>query len=358
MNYGELPIPTHFDPRKATELFEPEYYRLQLAASEWATQHSLKPTSVTSQRMKISFIPIDVQVSFCFPGKSLFVAGRNGNGAVDDSIRTCEFIYKNISLLDEIVPTMDTHTGAQIFFPRMWQYADGSPVAPFTIITEDDVKNGKIVINPAMGYAVLQQPGGGAVNILQRHGRHYTSELGREGKFPLMVWDYHTMLGSIGHCLVPLVDEAIFFFDVARQNQAAHQIKGGNPLSENYSVIRQEVLTAADGKPLPNTGINKKLMSRIDTSDVIIFAGQAASHCLGWTVMDVLDYINQQDPAMAHKIYVVEDLTSSVVTPQYDFTDDAKRLFDTFDKAGMHIVKSTTPIAEWPGVDSQRLLSR
>ena len=56
-----------------------------------------------------------MQNTFCTPGFELFVAGRSGTGALDDSRRLCEFVYRNLGSLTQIVPTLDTHQALQIF---------------------------------------------------------------------------------------------------------------------------------------------------------------------------------------------------------------------------------------------------
>lgn len=59
------------------------------------------------------------------------------------------------------------------------------------------------------------------------------------------------MLGGIGHALVPAVEEALFFHNLVRHSQTHFEIKGDNPLTENYSALRPEVLDDAQDNPLP-----------------------------------------------------------------------------------------------------------
>ncbi len=76
--------------------------------------------------------------------------------------------------------------------------------------------------------------------------------------------------------------------------------------------------------------------------DAVIVAGQAKSHCVAWTVDDLLTEIGQVDPTLAKKIYLLEDCTSPVVVPGVvDYTEQAETAFERFAKAGMQIVKST-----------------
>ena len=82
----------------------------------------------------------------------------------------------------------------------------------------------------------------------------------------------------------------------------------------------------------------------------MVFAGQAKSHCVAWTIADLLDDINIHQPALAHKVHLLEDCTSPVVIPGVvDYTEAADKAFARFAEAGMHLVRSDQPIAGWPG---------
>jgi nicotinamidase-related amidase len=72
-----------------------------------------------------------------------------------------------------------------------------------------------------------------------------------------------------------------------------------------------------------------------------VIAGQAKSHCVAWTIADLLDDLRKEDPALAQKIYLLEDCTSPVVVPGADYTEQADAAFARFAEAGMHLVKST-----------------
>ena len=181
---------------------------------------------------------------------------------------------------------------------------------------------------------------------LEAYSEHYVRVLTADGKYPLTIWPYHAMLGGIGHAVVSAVDEACFFHTIARKTQVHYEIKGQNPLTENYSVLRPEVLSDAAGKPIAekNSGFLRLLLEY----DQVIIAGQAKSHCVAWTVSDLLTEIQRSDPAFAKKIYLVDDLTSPVVVPGVvDYTESADAAFATASDAGMHIVQSTAPIAQW-----------
>jgi nicotinamidase-related amidase len=148
------------------------------------------------------------------------------------------------------------------------------------------------------------------------------------------------MLGGIGHALVSSVEEAIFFHSVARLTQPSFEVKGDKPFTEHYSVIGPEVLNGPMGETLGEH--NSKFIQELERMDKVIVAGQAKSHCVAWTISDLLEDIKATDPELARKIYLLEDCTSPVVVPDVvDHTDAANKAFDSFAKAGMKIVKST-----------------
>lgn len=346
----ELPIPDFFDTKSVEGVWRVPYGERFTDAIAWRKKHDVAASAL--DRYRIALMPIDVQNTFCQPDFELFVGGQSGRGAIDDNVRLCEFIYRNLSVITGIHPTMDTHTAAQIFHPYFWVNGSGEHPDPMTIIELDDIKEGRWAVNPAMGYAVYGTPRG--FDEVRKNATHYAEQLTGDGKYPLMIWPFHSMLGGVGHALVSAVEEAIFFHNIARQAQTTHEIKGGNPLTENYSVLRPEVLESHNGKPIAQK--NERFIKALLDYDLVIIAGQAKSHCVAWTIADLLDEIQARDPELAKKVYLVEDLTSSVVVPGGpDFTAAGDDAFKRFADAGMNVVLSTTQIADWPGVDATRL---
>jgi nicotinamidase-related amidase len=330
------PIPSFFDTTRVGEVWKVDYATRADDAKTFALQHRLQPASASSER--ISLLLIDVQNTFCIPNFELFVGGRSGNGAVEDNIRLCEFIYKNIGNITHITATMDTHYAHQIFHPNFFVDENGNPPAPYTDIHLTDLQNNKWKFNPELASQFNIAPDYGQQMMI-----HYAQALEKKGKYALTIWPYHAMLGGLGHALVPAVEEAIFFHSIARSAQADFEIKGNKPFTENYSVIGPEVLTGPMGETL---GIrNPKFIQHLQEVDRLYIAGQAKSHCVAWTISDLLDDIQAVDSELAKKVYLLEDCSSPVVVPQVvDHTDAANEAFHRFEKAGMKIVKSTDEV--------------
>ncbi len=341
MNVSELPIPAHFDPVKVGEVYRVPYGERAAEAARFARDHDVRPAA--SDELRVGLLLVDVQNTFSLPGFELFVAGRSGRGAVDDNIRLTRFIYRNLSRITRIHATMDTHTAMQIFHPLFLVDEKGRHPEPMSGVTLDDVETGRYRVNPDIAGALA----GEDVDSLQRHLLHYCRRLSRDGRYRLMVWPYHAMLGGIGHALVSAVEEAIFFHTIARASQASFEMKGGHPLTENYSVLAPEVLEGAEGRPIGEK--NVKLLDELLGYDVLVVAGQAKSHCVSWTLFDLLREIEERDADLARKVFLLEDCTSPVVVPGVvDFTADADRAFSELAAAGMHRVSTDEALDVWP----------
>jgi nicotinamidase-related amidase len=96
--------------------------------------------------------------------------------------------------------------------------------------------------------------------------------------------------------------------------------------------------------------MNDLLIQQLSLYDAIVVAGQAKSHCVAWTIDDLLEGDDERERALAPRTYLLEDCTSPVVVPGMDYTEQADAAFDRFAAAGMHVVRSTEPIESWPGI--------
>jgi nicotinamidase-related amidase len=333
MNTVPLPLPEIYDPGTVGAVWRVPYEERARQARDWARQHALQPVSFDPTKTWLMLI--DVQNTFCIPGFELYVGGRSGRGAVEDNVRLCEFIYRNLGSITQITTTMDTHKTMQVFHAIFFVDKDGNHPAPYTDIHSSDLQDGKWRFNPALAEQFDIAPEYGQQMMI-----HYAKELQKTGKYALTIWPYHAMLGGIGHALVPAVEEAIFFHTVARLANPDIVIKGETPFTENYSVIGPEVLRGPMGERLGTH--DPRFIQQLQEFDRLIIAGQAKSHCVAWTISDLLDDIMLADPQLAKKVYLLEDCTSSVVVPGVvDHTDAADAAYEWFANAGMHVVKST-----------------
>jgi nicotinamidase-related amidase len=336
-----LPIPPHFDPERVGEVWRVPYEERAREAPAWAEEHGLRPAAEDSFRLCL--LAVDVQNTFCVPEFELFVAGRSGTGAVDDTRRLCEFLYRNLGTITQVFPSLDTHHAMQVFHAIWLVDLEGNHPDPYTLVSAEDVETGRWRMNTPVAEALGIDP-----DYAQSHLADYTRRLAEGGKYDLTVWPYHAMLGGIGHALVSALEEAVFFHGIARQSHSEFQVKGDNPLTEHYSMLGPEVIEGPDGEDLG--GRNTALIERLLDFDAVVVAGQAKSHCLAWTIDDLLEE-ERMGERLAERTYLLEDCTSPVVVPgAVDYTDEANAAFERYAGAGMHVVRSTDPIESWPGL--------
>ncbi|MDH7479822.1 MAG: hypothetical protein QHH02_07420, partial [Syntrophomonadaceae bacterium] len=84
-------LPAFFDESMADQLYLPRYSQIM----QEAIAAGIPPAAADKTRIAV-FI-IDMQVGFCNPGASLFVPG-----AVEDTVRACRFIYRNLKKISRL----------------------------------------------------------------------------------------------------------------------------------------------------------------------------------------------------------------------------------------------------------------
>jgi nicotinamidase-related amidase len=338
----ELPLPAHFDPNRVGEVWRVPYEERAREAPEWAARHGLRPAAEDEPR--ICLLAVDVQNTFCLPDFELFVAGRSGRAAVDDTRRLCEFLYRNLGTITQVFPSLDTHRAMQVFHAIWLVDEQGRRPPPYELVSAEEVAAGRWHVDEAVAAALGIDP-----DYAERHLAHYTRTLAEGGKYELTIWPYHALLGGIGHALVSAFEEAVFFHGVARHSGAEFLVKGEEPLTEHYSMLGPEVTEGPDGDVLGAK--NRELIGALLEFDAVVVAGQAKSHCLAWTIDDLLEDDDVQERRLAERTYLLEDCSSPVVVPGVvDYTDAADAAFERYRDAGMNVVRSTDPIASWPGL--------
>lgn len=276
----------------------------------------LPPAAEDEQR--IALLLVDPQVDFIHLDGALSVPG-----AVDDARRTIEWIFRHAGQITTIMASLDSHVPAQIFYPPWWIDAQGHHPAPYTVITCEAVDDGvwQPVFEPQWSV-------------------RYVHELETDAKKQLMIWPYHTMIGTPGHAISPALYEAIVYHAAARGSEPAFLHKGAIPKTEFYSMLEPEVKVV----DAPQGDLNVAFLKTLLSYDRIYVAGQAKSHCVLETITSVVRHVHGQ-PAALSKWYVLLDCMSSVQHPQIDFDALANQYFERFAEHGLHLVRSTDPLA-------------
>ena len=319
MPYTRHPLPSFVDLSKVGELWQERAGLIAEHASTWRAEHA--PVPVEDDPLRIACFGIDCQVGFVHPGAALEVPG-----ATDDMVRAVRFLYQHIDRIIHLSFSLDTHFPQQIFHPSFWRDRTGAPPAPFTIITLEAIEAGQW--QPAHAPEKAQE---------------YVRQLEANGKYQLMIWPYHCLLGGLSHALVPLVMEAALYHSFVRQTPFHIETKGTHPLTENYSVLEPEV-KEIDGEQVGH--FREDLFHKLLSYDRIYVWGEASSHCVKATLSSLATRILQTNPQDIGKIYILKDCMSPVPAAPGgpDFPAIAETFLAECEAQGMHLVNSTDPI--------------
>jgi nicotinamidase-related amidase len=212
-------FPSFYKPDRIGTLYHPD---MSLIAAE-AARAGLLPSAGDEKQARL--LIVDMQVDFCHEQGSLFVPG-----AADDIRRLIEFIFRNAPYITDIICTMDSHLPFQIFHPPWWGDEAGRHPEPLTMITLQDLDEGR--------WRPLVRPG---------YSREYVRQLEVESKKVLTIWPYHVLLGGLGNALDPELWSAVMWHSLARKSQPTWLAKGRVPQTEHYSAIQPEI--PAPGHP-------------------------------------------------------------------------------------------------------------
>lgn len=249
--------------------------------------------------MKTAILIIDAQVDFCESGKRKISDGLGGfkeinipqgslyvPGAEKDMERLAAMIELNRDKIDYIGLTMDSHHVLDISHACFWTGKDGNYPPPFTIISHKDILSGK--------WTPRHYP---------NEATKYVEELEKQGEFPHCIWPEHCIIGSHGASFVDCIMDAIKNW--SREKKQVYQViaKGTYPLTEHFGAFRANI--PVEGRP--ETQLNQNLIQKLESHDVLYFAGEASSHCVANTLKQALEF-----PELAKKLVVLTDCMSAV----------------------------------------------
>jgi nicotinamidase/pyrazinamidase len=237
--------------------------------------------------MNARLLIIDPQNDFCdIPGAALPVAGADA-----DLGRLATFMREAVDHLTGITLTLDSHASVGIERTTFWSTGAGEPVQPFTQITAEDLRAGRFVPKDASRTAEVLA---------------YLQALERGGRYRLVAWPVHCVLGTWGHNIHAGVAAELARWENEHQRSVTRVLKGLNPMTEQYSAVQAEVPIENDAATQTNRAL---IASARPNGGVLLVAGEAASHCVAATVEHLLGAFT---PDERRRVIILRDCMSPV----------------------------------------------
>ncbi|MCA9357081.1 hypothetical protein KC872_02630 [Candidatus Kaiserbacteria bacterium] len=276
--------------------------------------------------MNVQLLIIDPQNDFMdIKGAALPVAGAN-----DDMNRLATMLDRVGQKLQKVHVTMDSHQLVDIAHPAFWRDANGVSPNPMTMISFASIKDGTwSPRRPELRDYVLD----------------YAQKLEANGKYQIMVWPPHCLIGSWGHNVQTNLAAALDRWCIQRVRNIDFVTKGTNVLTEHYGALLAEVPIAKD----PSTQLNGRFLSMLQQADLVVVAGEASSHCVKATVEQVAENIGSEH---VKKFQLLTDCMSPVPavtapdgTVVVDFPAIAEQFLKDMSALGMKLTTSDALLA-------------
>ena len=232
---------------------------------------------------------IDPQKDFMDdPDSALPVTGAN-----DDMRRLAGLIDRVGRRFADIHVTMDSHRTIDVGHPGMWQDQQGNHPAPYTMISVASIEDGTWrPRNPAFTDRLLA----------------YARTLESSGKYQIMVWPEHCLIGQPGHNIQSDLGSALQQWERDEFANVNYVTKGTNAFTEHYGALLAEVPDPND----PSTMLNTAFLDMLADADIVAIAGEALSHCVKETVSQIAENIGEDHLS---KFHILTDCTSPVPQP-------------------------------------------
>lgn len=275
-------------------------------------------------RRKISAFGVDVQNDFCVPDGTL--SYKTGQlyvpGAYESIKRMQKFMPKVINVVTQWWFSLDQHHPFDIGHYTFWKDKKGN--------------HPKLSIsNPAMPISAAQieaREWGPSRPELYNYALDYARTLEANGRYCVMVWNEHCIIGESGSLFVPEIAQEIRNWEYHNKANVVTVIKGTNPLTEHYSALEAEVPYPSD----PTTHLQTDMIQLMQDSDEIWWMGQALDFCVNSTMQTAFKLF---DAETLKRNIIFSDLTDAI------FPDKGQQILEDLKKIGVKVTTTTDYLA-------------
>lgn len=303
------------------------------------------------------------------------------SGATADYDKIVTMLNAQPEFFNEIHVSLDTHTEKHIGHPGFWKLAEGSEI-PNSIyklsIDTNNIITGENIVPPEYSQGTARTitviPRETELNEYVHKYLHAFKNGNNKHKQHCYIWKKHCIEGSKGHEVYKTLKSELDKISALNADKVTYHIKGQNNLAEMYSIFSAEnpleeadmnnetlkkfiytgkqttdgenAKTYDDVKKLKNlnTQLNVPLLQQLlggpgDKQNTVYICGEAKTHCVKSSVIDLLEYVTDynaknEEKYAFEKIILLKDATSPIPGTDNDIeqiveTDYKSKLMDT-----------------------------
>jgi nicotinamidase-related amidase len=334
---------------------------------------------------------IDPQQDFVDNNSNGHKASLGVGGASGDLDRLCGFLTGNPNAFSEIHVSLDSHTKTHIGHVGFWTPENASSTTVsipqyFETLHVDTIMESES--DPYKKFPILVGDPIGNVKTPKQYAFAYKPEL-QEIAYTYIQKMHELKKGANGstkptpciwpeHCIIEPVSEGWKLYEPLKIKleelknsgiKVFYHEKGTNDFVEMYSIFSAEVpfetlgvndklpeeykkyisATLPDASETSNsanvnqnykTNFNEKLFEKLmgeKGENKVFVCGEAKSHCVKTSLEDMVE--NCKDQYQTKNIFVFEDMTSTITTP--DFTEVTNAAYNTLKEKGVNLIKSS-----------------
>jgi nicotinamidase-related amidase len=194
-------------------LRQAETVTAELGGGEEASHTKIKKSKKKKKSKRVFLLICDPQCDFLSSG-SMSIPGSSA-----DATRLSNMIRDHVEDIAEIYVSLNSRHKTHITNPNCWRDDFGKKPPPMTVITQTDILLGKYRSR---------------LPDHQERYLEYVTSLELSGKEDMILWPDHCLIGTEGHAVIPVVNDALQEWAGVNMRTIDYITKGSNCFTEMY----------------------------------------------------------------------------------------------------------------------------